>query len=279
MGSIGITPHNVGNAETPMAHSPRTTGGKNRNFQCEGITKKGTRCLIRVEASGAYCSYHGPFQCTALTKAGTRCKVRVDARNGLCKHHSSSHWSKTQVSPSAVPKANTKGFIYVYTIDKGHNNLHVFDAAKNRTVPLKQSEHGLFCRLKAALQCRAPPERSILVKVGFTTKDPKRRLNEWRQKCQHPVHLIGPPPTTRDAGYSHDDLGWPCMRANEAEARIHEQLGAIFGRGSTECHGCKTEKGPGKHREWFLVPGSSISQVFGIICYWVAVCNTRPGKV
>jgi hypothetical protein len=172
-----------------------------------------------------------------------------------------------------IESRKVAGYIYVFTLDENHKNVHVLNASRE-PVPLKQTKHGLFCRFQSAIMGRPLKERQMLIKVGYTSKLPNQRLEEWHKKCHHPIHLIQPPRESNSAGYAREVNGWHCFDAVRAESDIHHQLRQIYGRGVVQCHGCMTSGGvAGRHVEWFLIPQADLRNVFAVISYWVAIGN------
>lgn len=215
--------------------------------QCRGTTKKGLRCLKSVRPGTHYCRYH------------------VGNDEHLIELVSAMTISKPV-------KKKTSGYIYIYTLDVSHNNAHVYDHNKQKYKSLNHSKSGFFKKLVDRLGL--PPHiedlvmsRTLMVKIGYTTKDPMRRLQEWTSKCKHPVMLLSPPARIRVTGrFDQSKLGWPVPQVQAVESAIHTELRGLFGKGHVECEGCT-----GRHNEWFLVPSGKMGVVFDTINYWVAL--------
>jgi hypothetical protein len=226
--------------------------------QCRGTTKKGLRCLKPARPGLKYCRYH------------------IGNDEHLIELVSAMTISKPV-------KIKTSGYIYMYTLDVSHNNAHVYDHDKQKYRALHHSKSGFFKKIAESLGS-PPPEthsvsghmrRTLLVKIGYTTKDPVKRLQEWKTKCKHPVILLSPPSPSSsrvrldpEAGdrFDQSKLGWPTVQVRAVESAIHTELRGLFGNGHVECEGCS-----GRHNEWFLIPAGKMRVVYDTINYWIAL--------
>lgn len=182
--------------------------------------------------------------CLGTTVKGERCKRHVRAGERYCYQHGAVDELADKVGRLSV----RDGFVYVYALDSSHANAHVYNHSKGRYEELNK-KRSLFGRRS----------KLLLLKVGYTTRTPQTRVQEWTEKCRHPIHLIGP----KDASSSSFDpkyMGWPAKAPQFAEKRAHEELFRQFGRGHVVCHGCNE-----KHHEWFLVPAKQLNSVFNIL--------------
>lgn len=261
-------------------------------IQCAGTTHAGHRCKIKQAAAA-----------TTSTSANT-------ATVWYCHHHNTqtlqSAFANLSLNPPAKPaaaaKASGTAYIYVYTLEPGHPNVHVFQ--NGAFVPLNSHRHSHRLRLKSWLFRTSSTSTSTnasgrgakkarLIKVGYTTQTPVKRLAQWKSKCQHPIFLLGPGSTSPDHAHPNNNnnnrkrnnnaylydsamQGWPTQpqTAKAVESQIHAQLWLMFGKGSVVCEGCtkspvdglasqsnptnkhhdQEQRKRNVHLEWFLVP-------------------------
>jgi hypothetical protein len=216
-------------------------------------------------------------QCSGITKQGRRCLKRVSEGHKYCYHHIAQDEQLLQMmsSLSLTTRSIAPGFIYVYTLDSSHSNVHVYDHEKKSYVPLngKRNLMAKILNRKGA----SGAQKALLVKVGQTSKDPVKRLNEWKTKCGHPIYLMSPPVgSAARRSYSDNKQGWPTDQTRKTESGIHNELHALFGRGHVNCSGCKDN---GKHMEWFYVPSEKLGIVFDTIDYWVRLYGGDKDKL
>lgn len=235
-------------------------------IQCRGTTKKGLRCLNPAKPGLKYCRHH------------------VGKDEHLIELVSAMTISKPI-------KVKTSGYIYIYSLDASHNNAHIYDHDKQKYRTLHSSKSGFFKKIADTLGSPSPEpyslsslmKKPLLVKIGYTTKDPSRRLKEWEAKCKHPIVLLAPPSSSSSRLLSKNEptnlfdytkLGWPASQVRAVESAIHIELRGLFGKGHVECKGCM-----GRHNEWFLIPSGKISVVFKTINYWVALYSKGQDEI
>lgn len=185
------------------------------------------------------------YYCHGTTVKGERCKRKVtQAGQTHCHQHSVDNLTETLKKQLIISQRPLSSYIYVYTLDKAHNNAHLYNHIKGKFETLQT--------------------KKILIKIGYTTRTPQTRLEEWKNQCQHPIRLIGPSKRTKH--YDPHYLGWHVTRNNntrgpkDLEQQIHKQLFDKFGYGYVVCHGCNA-----KHYEWVVLRLSDLSSVYKII--------------
>lgn len=184
-------------------------------------------------------------KCCGITKAGRPCQRNVGDGQLYCESHLNI------------------GYIYVYTVS--HANVHVYDhqSSQFKRLQMEQEEEGTGCW--TCLSCFASPTpQTMLIKVGYTSKTPKKRMEEWKNKCMHSPVLLG-----GGNGYNIEKKGWITKNPLAVEKEIHRMLRSRYGKGHVECHGCS-----GTHIEWFLLPSAmELKNVYKIIGE-----NVKSGK-
>lgn len=176
-------------------------------------------------------------KCRGITRTGRPCQRK--AGNGLlyCEAHLN------------------MGYIYVYTVL--HANVHVYDHELSRfkRLQMEQEEDAGGCW--SCLTCfSSPVPQPVLIKVGYTSKTPEKRMAEWKNKCVHSPVLLGD-----GKSYNNEKKGWITKNPSAVEKEIHRVLRSTYGKGHVECHGCS-----GKHVEWFLLPSATeLGKVYSII--------------
>lgn len=216
--------------------------------QCKGITKRGERCKILVK-EGNYCHWH-----KLETPVGPTKKASVASTASKTPSPRSSSPTKTKLGAPQTPvKSAPVGFIYAYTL-RSFENAHVFNSKKDRFEPL------LGSGLRKLMFWNTKPKQ-LLIKIGYTTSTPDKRLDQWQNQCGHQLTLITP--RARDApGYDPMLHGWKCSDPHSVEHAIHNKLHALYGRGQVKCS-CR--KAQGIHVEWFLVPRKELANVCRVI--------------
>lgn len=221
-------------------------------------------------------------QCLGKTKVGKRCLNKASKDNKYCHYHvgQDSDLVRMMAFLSVSTKPVTHGYIYMYTLDVSHTNVHILDKKSNKWVPLgdtakASSRFNIFSRSKKGITTKPS---MMLLKIGMTSKDPEERLLQWKQKCRHSIMFVEPPKESVKAlGYCQLKRGWPTGNAKQAESSIHEELRGLFGNGHVECEGCMVEgsKARKRHIEWFLVPTNQLAVVFETIHYWTALFQRK----
>lgn len=300
----GLTAHSV-------KTSTSTVGSTGTYVQCSGETKAAARCKKKVlckdtprgakQTRKVYCHYHvGQEESLVLAMQGLQLsakpggggkqkpaqKQKLQPILGYVQDPPGLKYDNPPVRIDAMTTDKTKpkrAYIYVYTLEAGHDNVHVFADGQFR--PLG-GESSWFKDLFRPSAGRKP--RMTLIKVGYTTQTPRRRVDQWREQCRHPIRLLGPPEPRRwlfggsgGGGYAREMEGWPVRvpeRARAVERAVHERLWARYGRGRVHCEGCaKAALKPGggggaggkmgTHTEWFLVPNDdkTLEHVYSVI--------------
>lgn len=177
-----------------------------------------------------------------------------------------------------MPKS--EGHIYVFTFshfvegkDTNPEYLRLVDSAEKKRPEMSNSR-------------RFNSKSMLLIKIGYTTQTPKRRLAQWKHTCGQPNFVLLRPGFTFPAKKrglsslfkslriseprlkhvnSHGDGMWS-NEAYKSEQKIHSIIRNKFGSGRMFCDGCKSTPGKsGVHHEWFLVPKDSMGEIWAII--------------
>lgn len=195
-------------------------------------------------------------QCHGTTQRGTRCKLAA-SEDKYCRIH-----SRREPEPrSRGCSSDSRGFIYIYKLAGPHPRADVAYSNSSKKTRLRPSALqkflGLFRRPRSNLA------NQELIKVGYTSKDPTKRVAEWEHQCGHRLSLIMP--QYNPGKYDIKKCGWPTSHAYLAEKRIHNYLRSQFGGGKASCSQCLRRGKGGVHREWFLVPKCELPQIFTYI--------------
>lgn len=219
--------------------------------RCTATTVKGEQCKnqsVVTVSSGHYCGVHGKVK-PATTGKYNR-KVLVD--------------NKPQIEAK-------QGYIYVYSLCEGKKK----GGRVNANPQIFNHERQAFESLPANL---------TLVKVGYTTKTPRKRLQEWSKQCQHAIELLPNPkyPIQRrnQETYDASENGWLIYKEAKSpqaiETQVHNLLWQLFGKGHVVCDGChknisdgevrtRTDNGMNRHVEWFCLDRRDVPVVYEIV--------------
>ncbi|VEU24258.1 DEKNAAC105646, partial [Brettanomyces naardenensis] len=223
--------------------------------QCNGITKNGRRCRIILADDGIkYCRYHKTQDCARVSVASAR----------------------------ATPKTNqstVSGYIYIFTL------AHLISPKPRKQGWLRIAEPSPDNVIDYTRSSEFRPKHDILIKVGYTSITPLKRLRQWKDHCKQHFVLLTPDTLSsvicskRDkmeclihefrglklghdySQFDYQKCGFRTERAYDAEQKIHKILRKGYGFGKLYCDGCKTSSS-GVHKEWFLVPRKDIKLVF-----------------
>lgn len=218
------------------------------------------------------------LQCSGTTRTGQRCKIKAPASLTcssslfFCHHHQQQQSSNSLdlaingiANLSLNHQKQRKAFIYAYTLDPSHSNVHVLSSSTNKFTPLVSSSSSKWWDFKSRSKIKGK-----LIKVGYTTQTPEIRLAQWKVKCKHPITLLCPPSSSH--GFDHTLKGWPIPQKHsnplQVEAKIHQNLWSLFGKGTVQCQGCVTSTSANNiHLEWFLIPDNSkaLATVYSLI--------------
>lgn len=189
-------------------------------------------------------------QCQGITARGRRCKLNA-SEHEFCKFHFTPRAGSHDVRDAA-------GFIYIYKLARPQARAEVKCPKTNKTYRLNPS------KLQKFLSLFSKPRRNLakkeLIKVGYTTKEPAKRVAEWEQQCGHQLCLIAP--RYKAGNCDIEKKGWPTSQAHAAEQRIHAYLRSQYGGGKLNCSQCLHKGKTGIHLEWFLVPKEHLPQIF-----------------
>lgn len=216
-------------------------------------------------------------QCLGRTKTGRRCLNKVGNESKYCHYHlgQDSDLVRMMAFLSMTTRPATHGYVYMYTLDMSHTNVHVMDKKSSKWIPLGDTAKPKFKLFKRS---KTTSPSMMLIKIGMTTKDPETRLLQWKQKCRHSIMFVEPPAESVESfGYCSLKRGWPTTDAKQAESAIHNELHGLFGKGHVECEGCMVDgtKDRKRHVEWFLVPTGKLPLVFETIHYWTSLYNKK----
>lgn len=175
-----------------------------------------------------------------------------------------------------------EGHIYVFTFShfldeksKDPNYLRLVDAAERRGPDISNSS-------------KFNSKSTVLIKIGYTTQTPKKRLAQWKATCGQSGFVLLTPgfnfPIKKRGGLSNlfkslkikDQItlkhvnkggdGFWSSEAYKSEQNIHSIVRKKFGSGRMFCDGCKSSpKKSGVHHEWFLIPRDSLDEIWRII--------------
>ena len=222
-------------------------------------------------------------QCQGITKAGKRCRIRiVDDGTKYCRYHKSQgrtfgNWNNSKDSKSL----DGPGYIYVFTLE------HMLQRRPMKQDWLRMAAPTSDNIINYDKTRQLKPKHYILLKIGFTSGTPKRRLEQWRRQCKHQFTLVTPRMLSsivcskkdkmhvllhsfsrlslQDLGkyskFDNKNLGFHTKLAFQTEQKIHHILHEKYGFGKIYCEGCKSTKG-GIHKEWFLVPREDVKNIF-----------------
>ncbi|EGW30668.1 uncharacterized protein SPAPADRAFT_155740 [Spathaspora passalidarum NRRL Y-27907] len=245
------------------------------------------------------------FQCNGITKTGNRCKIKVNSSAGFCHYHEHQSGLKydSYVHYSAKKKSNNAGYIYMYTFTNFVINGGTPWSFQVQNLPDCSSR-----KKNKWVDFKAKKSPFILIKIGMTTKTVNTRLKEWESQCHHDITNLGP--MNRHLVVEHEssvkmliskflnlnisshhvinsnissyrrykDNGFYCKQNLDlVEQKIHQSLRDTYGKGDVYCKGCVTSKSPGKtksgapfpkfntHKEFFLIPKKDIDSVYELI--------------
>lgn len=218
--------------------------------RCTANTVKGEQCKntsVVTVSSGHYCSVHGKVKAPTTGKYNR--KVLVDPK----------------------PKLEHKqGYIYVYSLCEGKNK----GGRSNSNPQIFNHEKDQFESL---------PGNLTLVKVGYTTKTPRKRLGEWASQCQHAIELLPnskfPLMKRHQETYDSTENGWLIHKEAKSplsiESSVHNLLWQLFGKGHVVCEGChrniadgetrQKNGGMNRHVEWFCLDRRDVPVVYEIV--------------
>lgn len=182
-----------------------------------------------------------------------------------------------------MSKAEKPGYVYVFTFDvflddskrsRGADYIRLVQPGIKFASGMKSSEKFDF-------------KMQVLIKIGFTTQTPGRRLAQWRNSCSQPGFVLLEPgydftrnKKSRNSLLSmfkslsikpeaklHNvrDSGIYSNHPHKSEQDIHKIIRDKFGSGKMYCDGCKSSTKSGIHHEWFLIPKSKMHTVWKII--------------
>ncbi|AOW28814.1 hypothetical protein MEM_03275 [Candida albicans L26] len=218
------------------------------------------------------------YQCNGITTKGVRCRIKCQSPNSYCRHHE--RQSYTHHSNNHKPQSNDTGYIYMYTM------TNFLFPPKNWSFKVKNLPDA--SKKTDWVNFNSRKSHYILIKIGRTTKTPESRIQQWQEKCQHPLTNMGPPNkhlirkrrglVERLACMSIDDPvysrwkngGFYCRNLNLVESTIHQELWKKYGKGQVYCVTCLAEESRSEakfkiHMEWFLIPKEDIEEVYQLI--------------
>ncbi|KAG5368854.1 hypothetical protein CJU90_1087 [Yarrowia sp. C11] len=226
--------------------------------RCTATTVKGEQCKnksVVTVSSGHYCGVHGKVKAPTTGKYNR--KILVDNK------------------PNIEAK---QGYIYVYSLCEGKNK----GGRVNANPQIFNHEKDAFENL---------PSNLTLVKVGFTTKTPRKRLQEWSNQCQHAIELLPngkyPIQKRNQETYDGSENGWLIYKEAKSpqaiENQVHNLLWQLFGKGHVVCDGChkniadaevrtRTDNGMNRHVEWFCLDRRDMP-----VLYEIVGCLTNGG--
>lgn len=253
--------------------------------QCLGKTKQGNQCKKQV-AHAKFCHYH-------TNQAGGTSTISAPSPSGSgggppkYKIHLSTNPNYNHGKPE---KNEGQGFMYIYTLT--HLLLKSPKQADWLKIQVSPSKWENF-----------NPANFILVKIGLTTTLVNKRIGQWRDQCHHDITIIEPNVLKDSSDTSllslfkglnfkentkkllmnmgnkerlnHSEL--KCFRANnngfycgknlaEIETMIHKSMREKYGKVELYCDNCSSVvHGKKIHREWFLVPRTSLVTVFYLV--------------
>lgn len=259
--------------------------------QCSGTTHAGMQCRIRCPQSVRllknqkfYCHYHvgqelidglSVLSIQPAAPSATKSKKAAAKSPDLKAQAFVKAPGKIHTAGPASPSKAEKyqpAYIYAYTLDAGHSNVHVFENGQFKPLAGKSKKGlaGLLSKTKLSKEGQSQPART-LIKIGYTTQTPTARLAQWQDKCRHSISLLAPSSKGHDYDYDFGQQGWPIKDptlAKPIEGVIHKKLWALYGKGNVLCEGCVSpsaeSNGQGAkdgdkarrnvHIEWFLIP-------------------------
>lgn len=221
-----------------------------------------------------------PPRCTATTVKGEQCKnpsVVTVSSGHYCGVHSkvsvptTGKYNRKVLSDPKPQIAAKKGYIYVYSLSEGQQQGRV------------SSNPQIFNHEKQAFENL--PSNLTLIKVGYTTKTPRKRLQEWSNQCQHAIELLPnskyPIQRRNQETYDGSENGWLIYKEAKSplaiESQVHNLLWRLFGKGHVVCEGChknivaageKTKQqkgGMNRHVEWFCLDRRDVPVVYEIV--------------
>jgi len=225
-------------------------------------------------------------QCQGITKSGKRCRIKIaDDGVNYCRYHKSQDPKFPKLCNLKDKRVlNESGYIYVFTLEHMLRKKPLKNEWLRMALPTSDNiiDYDKTRELK--------PKHYILLKIGFTSGTPKKRLQQWKRQCKHQFVLVTPEMlpsivcskmdkmhmllhsfsrlSLKDLnGYTKFDnksLGFRTKMAYQTEQKIHHNLHQKYGFGKLYCDGCKDANG-GIHKEWFLLPREDVKNIFAMI--------------
>lgn len=270
--------------------------------ECLGKNKKGYKCSRKV-LNGEWCVYHQSQRPTSRVVANTKSNGSKTASKWQTNSGSKLVGCKYDTPVIHAAYTGKPGYIYVYT----HSSF--LSKEGNGWVQVKNLTNNKHL-INKWVDVDMKHLKTILIKVGMTTKTPAVRILQWEEKCKHKLACLYPGShNLRDNGllgafkrlsllksepklktYVSAFKGfWAPRDVFLAEKKIHALLKGRYGRGEIHCTECSDKPQQGKsrcfwpfskssqpaphniHNEWFPVPKKDIAMIFQLID---SVCST-----
>lgn len=179
-----------------------------------------------------------------------------------------------------MPKS--EGHIYVFTFS------HFLDGNSQDPSYLRLVKSSEKREASISNSVKFNSKSMVLIKIGYTTQTPKKRLSQWKNTCGQTGFVLLRPgfnfPQKKTRGISSlfktlrikdmitlkhtnpEGDGFWSLEAYKSEQRIHSIVRKKFGSGKMFCDGCKSSPNKsGVHHEWFLIPKDSLNDIWAII--------------
>lgn len=222
-------------------------------------------------------------QCQGITKSGRRCRIKIANDNvHFCRYHK--FQDPTIQKKELIEIKSNPGFIYVFTL------VHLIDKSPSKQPWLRMAAPTSNNTIDYKRTREFKPKHYILLKIGYTTTTPRQRIKQWQNQCHHHYILVTPElipklvcSKTDKIGFlvqrfqqlrigkrkkckNFDDInaGFHTNRAYEVEQSIHATLRKKYGFSKIYCDGCKCSTG-GIHKEWFLIPRQDVGELMHMI--------------
>ncbi|GMG49602.1 unnamed protein product [Ambrosiozyma monospora] len=156
--------------------------------QCHGITAEGSCCKIKIKDPDVhYCRYHKgqdpsnsnkppptPKRNDPPSKKRRSSSPKKQQEEGS----SSSGFTYVAEPPRKEGGKGKAGYIYVFTL------AHLIQRKPPRETWLRSQVS------ESRTSVEFEPKHDILIKVGFTTQTPEKRLSQWEAQCHQDFELI-----------------------------------------------------------------------------------------
>lgn len=170
-----------------------------RRLQCQAITKKGTRCKFYALPGEKVCHVH--------------IKIKNNQHENRNKTHSQ---SVTAIETSGRKNAESKKIKPVKSGTQSNGNIRKEEKKAKPQIKNFQSPGNIYVFTYAHMMHTSPTQSPylnlaapnannwidfnqvspfdtsdmILIKVGYTRKNPETRINEWREQCKHSDFIL-----------------------------------------------------------------------------------------